>query len=101
MWAKYRSDCRKAGQVPSQHPKWEPVPLPGNRVAFRAFLHIKHCRTYTFGGAAGFDWCAVAERLRLHGLWTPEVERKLTTCEETMLLVESEVREREKTEKAK
>ena len=51
------------------------------------------CLVYTMAGVAGFDWCAVAERLRLHDLWDREVESKLAVCEMALLEVYSELKE--------
>ena len=45
----------------------------------------------------GFDWKAVEGRLRLHDLWTAEVERGLDTCE--AIMVSEEIKARERTEK--
>lgn len=45
----------------------------------------------------GFDWKAVEGRLKLHGLWTAEVERGLDTCE--VIMVSEETKHSEKTKK--
>lgn len=45
-------------------------------------------------GLLGFQWAGVAERLKLHGLWTAEVERGLTVCESLMIKYETEEHER-------
>ncbi|HOX20987.1 MAG TPA: hypothetical protein PLI70_08685 [Gemmatimonadales bacterium] len=52
-------------------------------------------------GEWGFDWCAVAERLKLHGLWTAEIEEKLAICEREMILLTVELDERKKANREK
>ena len=72
-------------------PSWVPTPLPGNEDTFRAFQLIQRCRQAM---GVGFDWKAVEGRLRLHGLWTAEVERGLDTCEAIMVSEEMSARKK-------
>jgi hypothetical protein len=80
-----------------------PVPLPGNRMAWNAFLTVADCRVWTFGGPAGLDW-ARAERV-LVGFGhlgpddlTPDLHRSLRTCADELMAIEHEERERKRQE---
>jgi hypothetical protein len=54
------------------------------------------------GGAmyAGLDWPAVAVRLQVVELWTPEIAEALAVCESEMLYVERVCRDRDNPEGA-
>ena len=43
-------------------------------------------------GVVGLDWLAVAERLKLHGLWDRDVESKLAVCEMALLEIVTEAK---------
>ncbi len=78
-------------------PDWIPRPLPGNEDTFRAFRMVQYCRAPM---GVGFNWEAIAVKLSLHGLWTPEIERGLDVCEKIMVNEEQKTRERKAEQKS-
>ena len=72
---------------PSQYPKWIPRPLPSNSEAREAFVCglVTRVHNVMTGQKLGFDWPALAVRLEVRGLWTREIEEKLTIMEVEML----------------
>lgn len=95
QWAEYIAVCRRDNVTPHNVPP-RIEPLPSNEDAWRAFCLVEHCRAYTALGVGGFDWVGVSVRLGVHGLWRPEIERKLAVCEYAMLKLESDQRDLEK-----
>jgi hypothetical protein len=51
------------------------------------------------GQVLGFDWQAVYTRLEIHGLLTPDIDRKLDVCEREMIRVLQEAAERDEKNK--
>jgi hypothetical protein len=83
----------KANVTPSMKPKWTPQPLPGNEAAFAAFRIVQSCREVTLSGVLGFNWQNVETKLRVHKMWTPEIERKLSLMEAFLVNEEKKVRD--------
>lgn len=57
---------------------------------------MRFCYRYSFGGVAGLEWVAIAERLKLHGRWDRDVEQGLAVCEMALLETHAMMRDREK-----
>jgi len=55
-----------------------------------AFRHVQRCRiAVSMVGLLGFDWPAVAVRLKVRGMWDFEIEDGLSICEDEMRSVEA------------
>jgi hypothetical protein len=68
-------------------PEWIPRPLPSNLEAYDAFrLGLSsRSRNIMTGQQLEFAWSPFIERLKIRGLWTREIEEKLTIMESEML----------------
>ena len=100
-WASFLVAMERQGRAVKCHVPTAPVPLPCNRDSWRAWNLIRRHRQMMplgLGAAApaGLDWPAVAVRLEVAGLWTPEIAEALAVCEAEMLSVEYVCRERDR-----
>ena len=70
-------------------PKWVPRSLPSNVEAREAFWLAASSRVQNVmtGHVGGFDWAPLIERLKVRGLWSREIEEKLTIMESEMLTI--------------
>ncbi|RLE25613.1 MAG: hypothetical protein DRJ50_02585 [Actinobacteria bacterium] len=70
-------------------PDWIPRPLPSNVEAYEAFnlgTSMRERNVMT-GQPLGFSWPPFIERLKVRGLWSRDIEGKLTIMEMEMLKI--------------
>ena len=71
-------------------------PLPGNRVAWRAFTLVEDCRAAAGMGLGSFDWPRVGYVLGLYSItMTARLHRQLAAMvDEVMIVQQKQARER-------
>lgn len=64
-------------------PKWTPSPLSCNHDAYKALVVglLNPAVNVMSGQIMGFDWGPMIERLKVRGIWSADLERKLTVME--------------------
>ena len=70
-----------------------PQPLPTNIRAWSAFLRVRMCRHAPMGVPYVPIWSDIESVLRLHDMWSIDVQTRLEVCFTELLVMEQEKRD--------